>query len=128
MTSIHQNSDSDRPAKDLTSTRKVTLIAKLAAFFRQRPHTFHDGRELGAVCGYYGWRTKVSQLRRSPWLMQIENRQRRVARPDGSHYVISEYRYLPTDTHLAAPECKPVSTQALAPTSAEQHSGGDRLW
>jgi hypothetical protein len=53
-----------------------------------------DGRELGQVAGSYAWRTRVSELRRPPFVMTIENRQRRVHRADSSHVVVSEYRFV----------------------------------
>lgn len=66
----------------------------LAAFFRARPAVWVDGREL-EIAGRYGWRSRVSDVRRPPYGLTIENRLRRVRRPDGSAYVVSEYRYLP---------------------------------
>lgn len=75
---------------------RPSLIERLAAFFRAHPDTWIDGRDLGLVAGSYAWRTRVSNLRRPPFAMVIENRQRRVRGPDGPH-VVSEYRYVSTD-------------------------------
>lgn len=66
----------------------------LAEFFKARPLVWIDGREL-EIAGRYAWRTRVSDLRRAPYFMNIENRQRRIAREDGTMYVVSEYRYVP---------------------------------
>jgi hypothetical protein len=67
----------------------------LAGFFARRPNQWLDGRNLSCVAGSYAWRTRVSELRKPPYGMNIENKQRRVSRPDGSRYIISEYRYVP---------------------------------
>lgn len=72
-----------------------SLIDRLAAFFRSHPDVWIDGRELALEGGSYAWRTRVSNLRRPPYGMVIENRQRRVHRPDGSQFVVSEYRFVP---------------------------------
>ena len=58
--------------------RQSTLIARLAQFVRQRPFVWIDGRELALVGGAYAWRTRISELRRAPFHMTIENRQRTV--------------------------------------------------
>jgi hypothetical protein len=67
----------------------------MAAFLRTRPNQWIDGRTLANVGGIYGWRTRLSDVRRPPFAMRIENRQRRVERPDGRRLTISEYRYAP---------------------------------
>ena len=71
-----------------------TRTERLAAFFLARPQVWIDGQELSSIAGAYAWRTRASELRRPPFNMQIENRQRRVRR-DGRAFVISEYRYVP---------------------------------
>lgn len=73
-------------------TRGSTLTTKLAAFFALRPNVWIDGRELATIAGSYAWRTRVSDLRRPPFNLQIENRQRRIHRPDGRPFTVSEYR------------------------------------
>lgn len=67
-----------------------TMAGRVAAFFKARPGEWIDGRELMAVAGSYGWRTRCSDIRRPPHSMTIDNRQRRVGR-----FVVSEYRYVP---------------------------------
>lgn len=74
--------------------KQDTRIRRLAAFFRERPNHWVDGRALGDVAGSYAWRTRVSELRRAPFCMAIENRQRTVETENGTH-VVSEYRYVP---------------------------------
>lgn len=71
---------------------RQTMAGRVAAYFRARPSVWIDGRDLMAVAGSYGWRTRCSDIRRPPYSMTIENRQRRV----GS-YVVSEYRYVPVE-------------------------------
>jgi hypothetical protein len=69
-----------------------SLAAKLAAFFRRHPNTWHDRKLLGQIAGGYAWRTRVSDLRRPPFNMVIENRQRQVE-VSGEAVTISEYRF-----------------------------------
>ena len=76
-------------------SRGATLCDRLAAFFKARPGAWIDGRELADVAGAYAWRSRVSDLRREPYYMAIENRQRKVG-----EYTVSEYRF-------AVPEAAP---------------------
>jgi hypothetical protein len=85
-----------------TLRRSRTLVERLAAFFRAHPDLWIDGRELALVAGAYAWRTRLSELRRPPFVMTIENRQRRIHRPDGS-YVVSEYRFVSHDATRQEP-------------------------
>lgn len=72
----------------------TSLNGRLAEFFRERPSVWVDGAVLAAVAGKYAWRSRVSEIRRAPYLMRIANRQRRVK--VGEHEItISEYRYEP---------------------------------
>ena len=64
------------------------MCDRLAVFFRAHPGVWIDGRELAEVAGAYAWRSRVSDLRRAPYSMAIENRQRKVG-----DYTISEYRF-----------------------------------
>lgn len=74
---------------------RTTRRSALVEYFRIWPRRWIDGRLLSAVAGTYAWRTRVSELRRPPHSLTIENRQRRVRRPGGETITISEYRYLP---------------------------------
>jgi hypothetical protein len=69
----------------------TALVQQLAEFFRQRAGVWIDGRELARIAGAYAWRTRVSDLRRPPFFLNIENRLRHV-RVDGRAFTISEYR------------------------------------
>lgn len=75
----------------------MTLNDKLEVFFRERPYTWIDGKELAHIAGGYGWRSRCSDLRKRG--LTIENRVRRVR--EKAHlpttYAISEYRYVPAD-------------------------------
>lgn len=70
-----------------------SLAARLAQFFHRRPNVWIDGRTLATIAGNYGWRTRVSELRKPPFNMTIENRQRHV-RVRGAAFTISEYRFV----------------------------------
>jgi hypothetical protein len=76
-------------------------VIQLARYFQARPGEWIDGRQL-EVAGRYAWRTRVSDLRRAPYSMTIENRLRRVQRDDGHTYLISEYRLVPEETIRAS--------------------------
>ena len=75
--------------------RNITLAATLADFFRQSPGRWHDARALFAVAGACGWRARISDVRRAPYGLTIENRQRTVRQPDGTAFTVSEYRLVP---------------------------------
>ena len=71
----------------------MSLAARLSRYFDDRPDRWINGLELARVAGSYAWRTRVSNLRRAPYHKHIQNRVRRVRRPDGSTYLVSEYRF-----------------------------------
>lgn len=68
----------------------TSLTDTLAAYFKARPNTWIDARELLSVAGFAGWRTRVSELRSAPYLMVIENRTKRE-----NGLTKSFYRYVP---------------------------------
>jgi hypothetical protein len=70
-----------------------SFAAKLAQFFHARPNTWIDGKVLALVGGGYAWRTRISDLRRAPFHLVIENRQRRIE-AHGHPIIISEYRFV----------------------------------
>jgi len=79
----------------------VTLAGRLAEYFRARPGQWLDGRELARVAGYAAWRTRVSDIRRAPFSLNIENRVFRVER-DGRSLTVSQYRYIPAEREARA--------------------------
>jgi hypothetical protein len=68
----------------------MTLLDKLAEFFRARPGLFIDAHELQDVGGRLAWRTRISELRRLK-NMRIDNRLLRW--PSGQKR--SQYCYVP---------------------------------
>lgn len=79
----------------------ISKTARVAELFRRQPGRWVDGRELATVGGAYAWRTRLSECRRPPFSLRIENRQRRVVGPGGT-FIVSEYRLAPP-TGDAAP-------------------------
>lgn len=65
--------------------------ARLAQLFTAKRGQWIDGREIAQVAGAYAWRTRISDLRHSPWLLTIENRVRTVEQ-DGETFKVSEYK------------------------------------
>jgi hypothetical protein len=70
----------------------MSLTDQLEAFFRAHPNEWHDGRRLAVHGGFYAYRTRCSDLRKKG--LDIRNRQRKVTKLDGSHYVVSEYMFV----------------------------------
>lgn len=79
---------------------EATLAAAVAAFFKARPNIWVDGRDVMQIAGAYGWRTRISDVRRAPFHMRIDNRQRRIRARERS-FTVSEYRYTPTASAAA---------------------------
>ena len=69
---------------------RATMAGRVAAFFKSQPNRWIDGREVMTIAGSYGWRTRISDCRRAPYNMRIDNRQRRV-----QQYTVSEYMFVP---------------------------------
>jgi hypothetical protein len=95
-------STTEKVVNTLTLSRP-NLAARLAAFFHEHPNEFIDGRQLATIGGSYAWRTRISDLRRAPFDMRIENRQRH-QRVNGELVTISEYRYRPHEQLRPATE------------------------
>jgi hypothetical protein len=74
--------------------KERTRAARLADYFRERPGCWIDGRELGPIAGTYAWRTRISDLRRAPFYMQVDNRMRTI-KTDAGTITVSEYRFVP---------------------------------
>lgn len=84
----------------LDAAESRTFTEAVAGYLKARAGVWIDGVTLEGIGGRYAWRSRVSDCR-TQLGMVIENRQRRVKRPDGSSYVISEYRYVPADHQVA---------------------------
>lgn len=68
-----------------------SACARLARLLLNNRGHWIDGKQLAQVAGGYAWRTRVSNLRKAPWFLDVENRYRHVSE-DGRKWVISEYR------------------------------------
>lgn len=80
----------------------MTFVESVAARFRSAPGVWIDGKELAKVGGGYAWRSRVSDLRRAPFHMAIENRVR-TEEFMGTKYAVSEYRFVPAAVVAPAP-------------------------
>jgi hypothetical protein len=81
----------------------ATFTRAVVAFFRARPLEWVPAIALETVGGRQAWRTRVSNARKAPYRLDIQNRTRMVTRPDGTRYKLSEYRYVPQPAPLAMP-------------------------
>jgi|HubBroStandDraft_2_1064218.scaffolds.fasta_scaffold63021_3 hypothetical protein len=84
----------------------MSLTERLAALFKAHPGEWMGARQL-EIAGRQAWRTRVSDLRKPPYNMGIDNRVRRVTSGDPAFggakvWNVSEYRYLP------APDARPT--------------------
>lgn len=85
----------------------ATFNETLAAFFKRRPLEWIDGKRLARIAGQYAWRSRVSDLRRAPYSMTIENRQRSgmsVYQTVNARWKRSEYRFVPDSPAELSPE------------------------
>lgn len=89
----HDRGGLARAANSLAN-EPTSLVGRLARFFQQHPGEWVDGRALAMIAGNYAWRSRVSDLRRAPFLMTICNRQIRRKAPSGKRFVISEYKFV----------------------------------
>jgi hypothetical protein len=92
--STHKEEGATRPR----AQRRPSRTELLAQFFRRRPNVWIDGRQLANVAGAYAWRTRLSDLRRPPYSMAVENVVRRAELEPGRKFAVSEYRYVPDRT------------------------------
>lgn len=81
--------------------KPLSLCDRLAEFFKAHPGEWLGAREL-EFAGRQAWRTRVSELRKAPYFMRIENRVR-IVRSSGPlepgrsrHFKVSEYLYRPS--------------------------------
>lgn len=78
----------------------MSLCDRLADYFRSRPDQWIDARQLLPIAGFAAWRTRLSELRKPPYNLDIRNETRRVKKHDincqpliCSCPVITESRY-----------------------------------
>lgn len=95
----------------------------IATYFRARPNVWLAAAHFEAIGGRCAWRTRISDCRRELGMV-IENRQRRVKRPDGSTWTLSEYKYVPSvQANRRAGDEK---SECLPWGAAEAQRGADR--
>ena len=80
---------------------RVSLTAKLARYFAARPNQWINAKELLHIAGFAAWRTRLSELRRPPYNMVIENSVERID-CDGDMLTLTRYRYVPREQEEAA--------------------------
>ncbi len=68
---------------DLLILAAPTYVERVAELFRSRPNERVDTFTLEQAGGRRAWRTRVADLRRAPYFMDIENEQVRVKDADG---------------------------------------------
>lgn len=76
---------------DLLALCEPTYTERVAALFKARPGVWIPWYELARIGGAMAWRTRVSDVRKAPFLMTIENKIER--REDGVK--VSFYRWVP---------------------------------
>lgn len=84
------------------SPSRSRFTDRLAEFFRRQPDRWVDARDLMSVGGVCAWRSRLSDLRRAPFNMRVDNRVRVLSRPDGGRVKVSEYCYRPSSTEAGA--------------------------
>lgn len=82
----------DAPIQPVDRPAKLSKNEMLAAYFHRHRGQWIDGRDL-EFAGRYGWRSRVSNIRKPPFNMTIENRQRNCRARNGNAFVVSEYRF-----------------------------------
>ena len=99
----------------------MSLSEHVAALFRANPNRWIDGQQIARVGGYAAYRTRISDLRRPPYAMTIENRVRTVidfdewVRSGATRKIkVSEYRFLPWVTAERAAEARPAQAPETA--------------
>ena len=70
---------------------KLTYTDRLQSYFEAHPQQWIDGLTLSERGGSYGWRSRVSDVRKRG--LAIKNRQRSLS----SGRIISEYKYVPPE-------------------------------
>ena len=77
------------PLSDLLASE--SLCARVARLLLSKRGQWVDGREIAKVGGYAGYRTRLSNLRKAPWWLDVRNRVRTVTNGDRT-FKVSEYQ------------------------------------
>ena len=72
---------------DAFGSRRCETTARQVDTFWCRVAALFDGKVVMEIAGCYGWRTRISELRRSPYNLNIKNKMYKQGR-----YTVSEYR------------------------------------
>jgi hypothetical protein len=110
------------------NTKRRSLIESLAIFFGAHRGEWIDGRQLLQIAGAYAWRSRVSELRRPPFGLEIENRVRRVKRPDGTTFRTSEYRWPTVRQPMPESGSGARSANTAAPKGQAESAPMDTAW
>ena len=79
---------------------RATMAGRVARFFKARPGQWIDGRGLMTIAGSYGWRTRVSDIRRTfVGVLPMTRDRGRSSRRRVGCYAISEYMYVLPDAN-----------------------------
>lgn len=79
----------------LDAVKPLSFTERVAQAFQNRPNQWIDGRELAQIGGAYAWRSRVSDCRKPPFNLRIDNRVRAMQDEDGRRWTRSEYCYVP---------------------------------
>jgi hypothetical protein len=71
-----------------------SLCESLAAYFQAHSNEWVDARQLLSIAGFAGWRTRISDLRKPPFSMEIQNRVYKQVNLAGERYTVSEYKFV----------------------------------
>ena len=77
------------------SAYRTAALVQLAVYFAARPGQHISALDLMSLGGWCSWRTRISELRKPPYNMDIRNETRTQRRADGSPYKASFYLYVP---------------------------------
>ena len=66
--------------------RPTTATQRVAALFQSKPGEWLSAMDIVKAGGFLSWRTRVSELRRAPYSMQIEWRSEQHGRRKHSFY------------------------------------------
>ena len=103
----------------------MSLCERLALYFKARPNEWLDGHALMHVGGSFAFRTRISELRKPPYGMTIENEVLRHQRKEvvngevvTKHWTETRYRYVPPREFTQARLIEEASNEAAdsAPT------------
>ena len=77
------------------SAERTAACVQLAVFFLARPNQRISAVDLMPLGGLCSWRTRLSDLRKPPYNMDIRNETRTQRRADGTAFKASFYTYQP---------------------------------